>query len=121
MRWSLWHKWLRENHERAKEIYDFSYLCNLELMADNSLRIKNPYATTACGGAVGCSESIIFKSLWHQWLRENHERAKEIYDFSYLCNLELMADNSHGSTRRRGGAAGGRGWVASSSCTGGGD
>ena len=39
VRWSLWHKWLRENHERAKEIYDFSYICNLEAMADNSLRI----------------------------------------------------------------------------------
>jgi hypothetical protein len=37
--WVTWHKWLKLNHEQAREKYEFAYLCHLEAMADRTLQI----------------------------------------------------------------------------------
>jgi hypothetical protein len=37
--WATWQKWLKLNHERAAEQYEFAYTSHLEVMADRTLRI----------------------------------------------------------------------------------
>jgi len=37
--YATWHKWIKFNHELAKEKYEFAYLCHLEAMADRTLQI----------------------------------------------------------------------------------
>jgi hypothetical protein len=37
--WSTWQSWLRKNHEHAREIFDFAYMCHLDAMADKTLLI----------------------------------------------------------------------------------
>jgi hypothetical protein len=37
--WVTWWKWLKINHEQAREKYEFAYICHLEVMADRTLQI----------------------------------------------------------------------------------
>jgi hypothetical protein len=37
--WATWQKWLKLNHERAPEQYEFAYTSHLEVMADRTLQI----------------------------------------------------------------------------------
>jgi hypothetical protein len=37
--WATWHKWVKLNHEQAREKYEFAYTCHLEVMADRTLQI----------------------------------------------------------------------------------
>jgi hypothetical protein len=37
--WATWQKWLKFNHERAAEQYEFAYTSHLEVMADRTLQI----------------------------------------------------------------------------------
>jgi hypothetical protein len=37
--YATWHKWIKNNHEQAKEKYEFAYTCHLEAMADRTLQI----------------------------------------------------------------------------------
>jgi hypothetical protein len=37
--WATWQKWLKTNHERAAEQYEFAYTSHLEVMADRTLQI----------------------------------------------------------------------------------
>jgi Bacteriophage Sf6, terminase small subunit-like len=37
--WATWQKWLKLNHERARESYEFAYTAHLEVMADRTIQI----------------------------------------------------------------------------------
>jgi hypothetical protein len=37
--WATWQAWLKANHERARESYEFAYTAHLEVMADRTLQI----------------------------------------------------------------------------------
>jgi hypothetical protein len=37
--WATWQAWLKTNHERARESFEFAYTCHLEAMADRTLQI----------------------------------------------------------------------------------
>jgi hypothetical protein len=37
--WATWQKWLKLNHEKARESFEFAYMAHLEAMADATLRI----------------------------------------------------------------------------------
>jgi hypothetical protein len=39
MPYATWHKWVKLNHEQARDKYEFAYTCHLEVMADRTLQI----------------------------------------------------------------------------------